>query len=86
MRVALELEGGAARNLPPALLIQGTADNNVTPDMADKFVAAYTKAGGKITLRKFEGQPHTFISQNPTSTASVEAMGVITDFIREQTG
>ena len=69
----------------PVLVIQGTADANVTPDMADRFVAAYTKAGGKITLRKFEGQPHTFISQNPTSSASVEALGVIVDFVRAQT-
>jgi acetyl esterase len=53
--------------------------------MADRFVAAYTRAGGRITLRKFEGQPHTFISQNPTSQASVEALGLIMDFIREQT-
>jgi acetyl esterase/lipase len=79
------LERGEARNLPPALLIQGTAGANVTPDMADRFVAAYAKAGGRITLRKFEGQPHTFIPQNPTSPASVEALGLITDFIREQT-
>jgi acetyl esterase/lipase len=79
------LESGEARNLPPALLIQGTADANVTPDMADRFVAAYAKAGGRIALRKFEGQPHTFVSQNPTSPASVEALGLITDFIREQT-
>ena len=79
------LEGGEAKNLPPALLIQGTADNNVTPDMADRFVAAYTKAGGRISLRKFEGQPHTFISQNPTSPASVEALDLITQFIRDQT-
>jgi acetyl esterase/lipase len=79
------LESGEARNLPPALLIQGAADANVTPDMADRFVAAYAKAGGRIALRKFEGQPHTFVSQNPTSPASVEALGLITDFIREQT-
>jgi acetyl esterase/lipase len=79
------LESGEVRNLPPALLIQGTADANVTPDMADRFVAAYTRAAGRITLRKFEGQPHTFISQNPTSPASVEALGLITDFIRQQT-
>jgi acetyl esterase/lipase len=79
------LESGEARNLPPALLIQGAADANVTPDMADRFVAAYAKAGGRIALRKFEGQPHTFISQNPTSPASVEALDLITDFIREQT-
>ncbi len=79
------LERGEAKNLPPALIIQGTADNNVTPDMADRFVAAYGKAGGKITLRKFEGQPHTFIVLNPTSPASVEAIGLIVDFVREQT-
>jgi dipeptidyl aminopeptidase/acylaminoacyl peptidase len=79
------LESGEAKNLAPALLIQGTADNNVTPDMADRFVAAYTSAGGKITLRKFDGAPHTFISQNPTSAASVEALGLITQFIRDQT-
>jgi len=79
------LESGEARNLPPALLIQGTADNNVTPDMADRFVAAYAKAGGQISLRKFEGQPHTFIVQNPTSAASVEAIGLIVQFIRDQT-
>jgi len=79
------LERGEAKNLPPALLIQGTADNNVTPDMPDRFVAAYTRAGGKITLRKFEGEPHTFIVLNPTSPASVEAIGLIVDFVRAQT-
>ena len=79
------LESGEAKNLPPALLIQGTADNNVTPDMADRFVAAYRKAGGKIALRKFEGEPHTFIVLNPTSPASVEAIGLIVDFVRERT-
>ena len=79
------LERGEAKNLPPALLIQGTADNNVTPDMADRFVAAYAKAGGRIALRKFEGQPHTFIVQNPTSAASVEAIGLIVNFVRDQT-
>jgi acetyl esterase/lipase len=79
------LESGEAKNLPPALIIQGTADNNVTPDMPDRFVAAYTKAGGKITLRNFERQPHTFIVLNPTSAASVEAIGMIVDFVREQT-
>lgn len=79
------LESGEARDLPPALLIQGTADANVTPDMADRFAAAYTRAGGRITLRKFDGQPHTFISQNPTSPASLEALGLITQFIRDQT-
>jgi acetyl esterase/lipase len=79
------LDNGVAIKLPPALLIQGTADNNVTPDMADRFAAAYAKAGGKVTLKKFEGEPHTFVSANPTSAASVEALRLITDFIASQT-
>jgi acetyl esterase len=80
------LESGEAPRLPPALLIQGTADANVTPDMADRFAAAYAKVGGgRITLRKFEGEPHTFVSVNPESPASVEALRLITDFIRDQT-
>jgi acetyl esterase/lipase len=79
------LESGAATKLPPALLIQGTADANVTPDMADKFAAAYARAGGRITLKKFEGEPHTFVSANPASAASVEALRLITDFIAGQT-
>jgi acetyl esterase/lipase len=79
------LESGEAPRLPPTLLIQGTVDANVTPDMADRFAAAYAKAGGRITLRKFEGEPHTFVSVNPESPASVEALRLITDFIRDQT-
>jgi acetyl esterase len=79
------VEDGLARQLPPVLLLQGTADANVTSDMADRFAAAYAKAGGTITLRKFEGEPHTFISVNPASPASIEALRLITDFIRDQT-
>jgi len=79
------VEDGVARQLPPTLLIQGTADANVTPDMADRFAAAYARAGGAITLRKFEGEPHTFISVNPASPASIEALRLITDFIRDRT-
>jgi acetyl esterase len=79
------LESGEAPPLPPTLLIQGTADANVTPDMADRFAAAYAKAGGRIALRKFEGEPHTFVSVNPESPASVEALRLMTDFIRDKT-
>jgi len=52
--MAGNVEFGRAADTP-ALLIQGTKDANVTPDMADRFAAAFAKAGGEITLRKFEG-------------------------------
>jgi acetyl esterase/lipase len=54
-------------------------------DMADKFAAAYRKAGGAIDLRKFEGQPHTFITKEPTATASLEAIEAIKAFVRVRT-
>jgi acetyl esterase len=80
------IDGGLSLKLPPALLIQGTKDANVTPDMADRFAAAYARAGGKMRLTKYDGQPHAFIPQAPTAPASVEALRVIIDFIQRQAG
>jgi acetyl esterase/lipase len=72
--------GGAAR-LPPAILLQGTGDDNVTPDMADKFTAAWRAKGGAIELHKFDGQPHTFVMRDPTSAASLRACELARDFV-----
>src|SRR6202000_24558 len=41
------LERREPGQLPPALIIQGEVDNNLTPDMADRFGAAYRAAGGE---------------------------------------
>ena len=78
------LDRGEPVELPPALVIQGTADVVLPTDMADKFVAAYRKAGGSIDLRKFDGQPHTFITKEPAAPASLEAIAVIKAFVRER--
>jgi acetyl esterase len=40
------VESGKARSLPPVLVVQGLADENVPPDMAPDFAAAYERAGG----------------------------------------
>ena len=58
--------------MPPALVIQGTGDVILPTDMADNFAVAYRKAGGLIELRKFEGQPHTFITKEPAAPASLK--------------
>jgi acetyl esterase/lipase len=81
----LILERGEAVETPPALIMQGTADDNLTPDMASNFAAAYTKAGGSIAFHKFEGQPHAFIPRDPASPDAVRALALITDFIHHQT-
>jgi acetyl esterase/lipase len=76
------VEAGEAGALPPAILLQGTGDDNVTPDMADKFTAAWRAKGGAIELHKFDGQPHTFVMRDPTSEASRRACELARDFVR----
>jgi acetyl esterase len=79
------LDRGEPVELPPTLVIQGTGDVILPADMADNFAAAYRKAGGVVDLRKFDGQPHTFITKEPESLASREAIEVIKAFVREWT-
>jgi acetyl esterase/lipase len=76
--------GEAVSPLPPAIVVQGTADDNVTPDMADRFVASYRARGGQIELHKFDGQPHTFIPRDPASDASRRATEMLRDFVLRQ--
>jgi acetyl esterase/lipase len=76
--------GEATLPLPPAILVQGTGDDNVTPDMADRFAAGYRACGGNLDLHKFDGQPHTFIPRDPASDASRQATELIIAFVRAQ--
>jgi acetyl esterase/lipase len=54
----LVLERGEKAELPPALLIQGTADTGVPKGMIEEFDARYRAAGGQAELALFEGMPH----------------------------
>jgi len=82
----LIVEHGEAVEKPPALIMQGTADDNLTPDMAANFAAAYARAGGSISFHRFEGQPHAFIARDPAAPDALRALGLITDFIHYQVG
>lgn len=73
--------GEAAVPLPPAIVVQGTADDNVTPDMADRLADAWRARGGRLDLHKFDGQPHTFIMRDPAGEASRRATELIRDFV-----
>jgi acetyl esterase/lipase len=75
------VKAGEAASLPPAILLQGTGDDNVTPDMADSFTAAWRAKGGQIDLHKFDGQPHTFVIRDPASDASRRACELARDFV-----
>jgi acetyl esterase len=80
----LILERGEPVDKPPALIMQGTADDNLIPDMAANFAAVYTKGGGSISFHRFEGQPHAFIARDPAAPDALRALGLITDFIHSQ--
>ena len=76
------LERGENVEMPPLLILQGTADDNLTPDMADRFAAAYRKAGGAVDLQKFAGEPHMFVTKDPTTEASRRALALMQAFVR----
>ena len=77
---------GDAQRLPSLLILQGTNDDNLTPDMQQLFVAAYRAKGGNAELAIFAGEPHGFIARDPASAASRDALLRITSFIiREAT-
>ena len=55
--------------LPPALLLQGSADangvvndTNMSPAVQQRFAASYQAAGGRIQLELLPGAPHDFIN------------------------
>jgi acetyl esterase/lipase len=57
------LARGEAVETPPALLLQGAADEALTRMMAEEFVEAYSLAGGVIELAKYPGAPHGFLRE-----------------------
>lgn len=82
----LILERGEQTDLPPLLIMQGRADDNLTPDMAERFAAQYQSNGGSVELAMFDGEPHSFITRDPASEASVRAIAMIADFIKTRSG
>jgi acetyl esterase/lipase len=54
----LILQRGEKVDLPPAQLIQGTADVGVPQGMIENVAALYRAAGGEVDLALFEGMPH----------------------------
>jgi acetyl esterase len=57
------LERGEQVELPPALVVQGEIDANVTPALQQRFTGAYRAAGGHAELELFPNQPHQFTRQ-----------------------
>ena len=56
------LERREALALPPMLIMQGGADENVPPELQEKFAASYRAAGGECELVLFEGCEHEWVA------------------------
>ncbi|MEE3168266.1 MAG: alpha/beta hydrolase [Chloroflexota bacterium] len=54
------LQRGEEAALPPTLIVQGTADNNLPVPVTERFAADYRKAGGDLELEMFPDMPHLF--------------------------
>jgi acetyl esterase len=63
------LEQGEKVELPPALLIQGTADVGVPKGMVEKVASLYGAAGGDLELALFQDMPHGLAGWSETEAA-----------------
>jgi len=80
----LVVERGEASHLPPMVIVQGTADENVEHDRADAFAGIYRAAGGSVELHKFDGMPHNFVGAKPDSDEAKAAIDTLTEFVLAQ--
>jgi acetyl esterase len=63
------LQAGEKVELPPALLIQGTADKGVPEGMVEKATELYRAAGGQVELALFKDMPHGMAGWTETEIA-----------------
>ncbi|MBM2811877.1 MAG: hypothetical protein HW416_2636 [Chloroflexi bacterium] len=76
------LDRGEPVELPPMIIIQGTADINVTPEIQRRFAESYRSRGGSCELHIFQDMPHG-TTQWPEAEAG-DAMDKIRAFIDRQ--
>jgi acetyl esterase len=71
----LILERGEPADLPPMLIIQGLADNNVPLSTLERFVEIYRAIGGVVEVELFQDMPHVFACKpGPQSDRALEIM------------
>jgi acetyl esterase/lipase len=68
--------------LPPLLIMQGALDDNVLPEMQEKFADTYKAAGGSCDYRLFENSVHEWVAEPGPQTD--KAREVAKEFIARQ--
>jgi acetyl esterase/lipase len=79
------LERGEQVSMPPVIYLQGTADPAHPKPNLERFQAAYRKAGGRVEMHWFEGMSQAFMSEHPTSAATLDAIEKIAEFVHRET-
>jgi acetyl esterase len=68
--------------LVPLLIMQGALDDNVLPEMQEKFAKTYRAAGGDCDYRLFENSVHEWVAEPGPQTD--KAREVVKEFIARQ--
>jgi len=68
--------------LVPFLIMQGALDDNVLPEMQEKFARSYRAAGGECDYRLFEDSVHEWVAEPGPQTD--KARDVAREFIARQ--
>ena len=66
----------------PFLIMQGALDDNVLPEMQEKFAATYKAAGGECDYQLFEGCEHEWVAKPGPQTDRAREM--VKQFIARQ--
>ena len=76
------LERQESATLPPTLLVQGSADENVPLSIPERFTTSYRRSGGLIECVILPDVPHAFDHQPGPDTDHV--LGLLKHFIARQ--
>ncbi len=76
------LERGEKVTLVPFLIMQGALDDNVLPEVQEKFAKTYRAAGGDCDYRLFENSVHEWVAEPGPQTD--KAREVVKEFIARQ--
>jgi acetyl esterase len=76
------LERAEKVTLPPLLIMQGALDDNVLPEMQEKFARTYRAAGGACDYRLFENSVHEWVAEPGPQTD--KARDVVKEFVARQ--
>ncbi|WP_178392167.1 alpha/beta hydrolase [Burkholderia sp. SRS-W-2-2016] len=81
---AIALERGEPCEMPPLLYLQGEDDIVHPRAQLERFVGAWRRAGGSVTLHLYENEAESFITRRPDSPGTADAIADIGDFVLQQ--